>query len=197
MTLRKTGRCGFLLPICCRARAGLWPVYLGANRNGGTGYKQFYPRSAGHDLNGRFDLPFYFNGFEIIRNFLSNYKGNVKYRPGFEFISKIRDNQEAVLMEFRFNTEQAYLLEFTEGKLRFYTYDGNGNFGYVVDTIPANKVPALSSNSQDGFVVSDSRGNSNCYTVFNGDNKAPIGDWKTYWLQLKYPDNKILKEYKN
>lgn len=149
-----------------------------------------------HDLNGRFDLPFYFNGFEIIRNFLSNYKGNVKYRPGFEFISKIRDNQEAVLMEFRFNTEQAYLLEFTEGKLRFYTYDGNGNFGYVVDTIPANKVPALSSNSQDGFVVSDSRGNSNCYTVFNGDNKAPIGDWKTYWLQLKYPDNKILKEYK-
>lgn len=149
-----------------------------------------------HDLNGRFDLPFYFNGFEIIRNFLSNYKGNVKYRPGFEFISKIRDNHEAVLMEFRFNTEQAYLLEFTEGKLRFYTYDGNGNFGYVVDTIPANKVPALSSNSQDGFVVSDSRGNSNCYTVFNGDNKAPIGDWKTYWLQLKYPDNKILKEYK-
>lgn len=149
-----------------------------------------------HDLNGRFDLPFYFNGFEIIRNFLSNYKGNVKYRPGFEFISKIRDNREAVLMEFRFNTEQAYLLEFTEGKLRFYTYDGNGNFGYVVDTIPANKVPALSSNSQDGFVVSDSRGNSNCYTVFNGDNKAPIGDWKTYWLQLKYPDNKILKEYK-
>lgn len=149
-----------------------------------------------HDLNGRFDLPFYFNGFEIIRNFLSNYKGNVKYRPGFEFISKIRDNQEAVLMEFRFNTEQAYLLEFTEGKLRFYTYDGNGNFGYVVDTIPANKVPALSSNSQDGFVVSDSRGNSNCYTVFNGDNKAPIGDWKTYWLQLKYPNNKILKEYK-
>lgn len=149
-----------------------------------------------HDLNGRFDLPFYFNGFEIIRNFLSNYKGNVKYRPGFEFISKIRDNQEAVLMEFRFNTEQAYLLEFTEGKLRFYTYDGNGNFGYVVDTIPANKVPALSSNSQNGFVVSDSRGNSNCYTVFNGDNKAPIGDWKTYWLQLKYPNNKILKEYK-
>lgn len=131
-----------------------------------------------HDLNGRFDLPFYFNGFEIIRNFLSNYKGNVKYRPGFEFISKIRDNQEAVLMEFRFNTEQAYLLEFTEGKLRFYTYDGNGNFGYVVDTIPENKVPALSSNSQDGFVVSDSRGNSNCYTVFNGDNEAPIGDWK-------------------
>ena len=149
-----------------------------------------------HDLNGRFDLPFYFNGFEIVRNFISNYKGNVKYRPGFEYVSKTRNSQEAVLMEFRFNTEQAYLLEFTEGKLRFYTYDSDGNFGYVVDTIPANKVPTLSSNAQDGFVVSDSRGNGNCYTIFNGASEAPIGDWKTYWLQIKYPSAKILKEYK-
>ena len=86
-----------------------------------------------HDLNGRFDLPFYFNGFEVCRNFISNYKGNVKFRTGMEYTAKTKDNQEAVLMEFRFNTEQSYLLEFTEGILRFYTYDANGNFGYVVD----------------------------------------------------------------
>lgn len=86
-----------------------------------------------HDLNGRFDLPFYFNGFEICRNFISNYKGNVKYRTGMEYVSKTFNNTEAVLMEFRFNTAQSYLLEFTEKKLRFYTYDAAGNFGYVVD----------------------------------------------------------------
>ncbi len=86
-----------------------------------------------HDLNGRFDLPFYFNGFEICRNFISNYKGNVKYRTGMEYVAKTLNNSEAVLMEFRFNTEQSYLLEFTEKKLRFYTYDALGNFGYVVD----------------------------------------------------------------
>lgn len=86
-----------------------------------------------HDLNGRFDLPFYQNGFEICRNFYSNYKGNIKYRPGFEFISQTSSNGEAVLIEFKFNTEQAYLLEFTNNKLRFYTYDANGNFGYVLD----------------------------------------------------------------
>lgn len=86
-----------------------------------------------HDLNGRFDLPFYMNGFEICRNFYSNYKGNIKYRPGLEFISQTASNAEAVLIEFKFNTEQAYLLEFTNNKLRFYTYDANGNFGYVVD----------------------------------------------------------------
>lgn len=87
-----------------------------------------------HDLNGRYDLPFYFNGFEVSRNFISNYKGNVKYRTGMEYVSKTRNNQEAVLMEFRFNTDQSYLLEFTEKKLRFYTYDANGEFGYVVDS---------------------------------------------------------------
>lgn len=87
-----------------------------------------------HDLNGRFDLPFYVNGFEVSRNFISNYKGNIKYRTGMEYVSKTRENKEAVLMEFKFNTEQSYLLEFTENVLRFYTYDKNGNFGYVVSS---------------------------------------------------------------
>lgn len=86
-----------------------------------------------HDMNGRFDLPLYSNGFEVCRNFFSNYKGNVKYRTGLEYVSQPLNNLEAVLMEFKFNTSQAYLLEFTNNKLRFYTYDADGNFGYVVD----------------------------------------------------------------
>ena len=86
-----------------------------------------------HDLNGRFDMPFYANGFEVCRNFFANYKGNIKYRTGWELKSAIRNDTEAVLYEFKFNTDQAYLLEFTEGYLRFYTYDAQGNFGYVVD----------------------------------------------------------------
>lgn len=87
-----------------------------------------------HDLNGRFDLPFYQNGFEVCRNFYSNYKGNIKFRPGFEFVSKTKNGRIAGLREFKFNSEQAYLLEFDDvGALRFYTYDANGNFGYVVD----------------------------------------------------------------
>lgn len=86
-----------------------------------------------HDLNGRFDMPFYANGFEVCHNFISNYKGNIKYRTGLEMKSAIRGNKPAVLMEFKFNTSQAYLLEFSDGYLRFYTYDADGNFGYVVD----------------------------------------------------------------
>ena len=103
-----------------------------------------------HDLNGRFDLPLYQNGFEVSRNFISNYKGNIKYRTGWQYEGQAANSGECVLMEFRFNSDQSYLLEFTEDKLRFYTYDANGNFGIVVDESPINEIPTLSSNSQDG-----------------------------------------------
>lgn len=85
------------------------------------------------DLNGRFDLPVFSNGFPYLRNWICNYKGNLKYRTGFEYISEARGNLPAKLIEFRFNTEQTYLLEMTNNYMRFYTYDADGNFGYVDD----------------------------------------------------------------
>lgn len=85
-----------------------------------------------HDLNGRFDLPLYSNGFEICKNFISNYKGNIKFRTGFEYKNKALNNTDNVLVEFRFNSSQSYLLEFGEKIIRFYSYDTNGKFGYVM-----------------------------------------------------------------
>lgn len=150
-----------------------------------------------HDLNGRFDLPLYQNGFEVSRNFISNYKGNIKYRTGWQYESQSADGTECVLMEFRFNSDQSYLLEFTEDKLRFYTYDANGNFGIVINETPFNAMPTFTSNSQDGFVISDSRNNTDCYTIFNGlDRGKQIGNWSTYWLQAQYPTATIAKQYK-
>lgn len=149
-----------------------------------------------HDLNGRFDLPFYFNGFEVCRNLISNYKGNIKFRTGFKYEAQPFNNTEPVLKEFRFNTEQSYLLEFTENKLRFYTYDANGNFGYVYDTEAKNEAPAFTSNSQDGYEVYDALGKSDCYKIFNGVSSYVVGAWKNYWVQIKYPSVKIVKSYK-
>lgn len=149
-----------------------------------------------HDLNGRFDLPFYFNGFEVCRNLISNYKGNIKFRTGFKYEAQPFNNTEPVLKEFRFNTEQSYLLEFTENKLRFYTYDANGNFGYVYDTEAKNEAPAFTSNSQDGYEVSDALGKSDCYKIFNGVSSYVVRAWKNYWVQIKYPSVKIVKSYK-
>lgn len=85
------------------------------------------------DLNGRFDLPIFTNGFVSCENFLSNYKGNLKFRTGFLYETQTRGNKPARLVQFRFNTDQAYLIEFTDNYARFYTYDAEGNFGYVTD----------------------------------------------------------------
>lgn len=84
------------------------------------------------DLNGRFDLSIFSNGFPKIENFISNYKGVLKYRPGFEYVAMTRASKlPSKLIEFRFNTDQTYLLECTDEHIRFYTYDADGNFGNV------------------------------------------------------------------
>lgn len=84
------------------------------------------------DLNGRFDLSIFSNGFPKIENFISNYKGVLKYRPGFEYVAMTRaSEQPSKLIEFRFNTDQTYLLECADNHIRFYTYDAEGNFGNV------------------------------------------------------------------
>lgn len=85
-----------------------------------------------HDLNGRFDLPLFFNGFEVCKNFISNYKGNIKYRTGFEYKNKALNNTDNVLVEFKFNSNQSYLLEFGDKIIRFYSYDTQGKFGFVL-----------------------------------------------------------------
>lgn len=96
-------------------------------------YNNFVRGKLDKDLSGRFDLPVFTNGFPKIENFISNYKGILKYRTGFEYVTETASNKPARLIEFRFNTEQSYLLEITSTEIRFYTYDEEGNFGYVVD----------------------------------------------------------------
>jgi hypothetical protein len=100
-------------------------------------YNNFVRGKLDKDLSGRFDLPVFTNGFPKIENFISNYKGILKYRTGFEYVSETKkENNKTIparLIEFKFNTEQSYLLEITYNEMRFYTYDKDGNFGYVVD----------------------------------------------------------------
>jgi hypothetical protein len=68
-----------------------------------------------------------------MKNFVCNYKGNLKYRTGFEYVAQTKNNRPARLMQFRFNTNQSYLLEATDNYMRFHTYDKDGNFGYVTE----------------------------------------------------------------
>jgi len=72
------------------------------------------------EMYGRYELPVYDKGAEIIRNFLVRVQGPLSFRPGFEFITNTKGNKKAILRHFIFNDDLAYALEFTDQKLRFY-----------------------------------------------------------------------------
>jgi hypothetical protein len=83
-------------------------------------------------LAGRYDLGVYFNGAEWMQNFIATVQGMATFRSGSIFVWNTRDNQEAILVPFEYNTEQAYVLEFTNAKMRIIK-DG----GLVTETAQA------------------------------------------------------------
>lgn len=95
-----------------------------------TSYNNFARAKVDHDLMGRYDLPLYQSGADIFENFISNFKGNAIFRAGFESLVKFQD---CVFVVFKFNPQQSYLCVFYAGKIRFLSYDVNGNFGWVLN----------------------------------------------------------------
>ncbi len=93
-----------------------------------TVFNNFAHGKIDHDLNGRFGLPAQKSGSDVFRNFFSNFKGNGIYRPGFESFLKFQDCR---MIEFKFNKAQSYICVFYEEKVKFLSYDTNGNFGFI------------------------------------------------------------------
>lgn len=79
-------------------------------------------------MSGRNDLPIYRTSCARIVNAITNFKGCVIYRTGWERLFKFQD---CVLYEFQFNDQQNYLLVFYAGKIRIMTFDANNVFGWV------------------------------------------------------------------
>jgi len=78
---------------------------------------------------GRTDLARYKNGLAVCRNFFVDYRGGVSTRPGTSFVGPAPFQNSLVrLFKFVFSSTQAYVLEFTEGLIRF-IYQG----AYVID----------------------------------------------------------------
>lgn len=82
------------------------------------------------DLSGRYDLPIYQSGFELFKNFVTNYHGNAIFRTGFKYLETFKKCRFVV---FSFNQSQTYLLLFSDKELRFMAFDENNNFGFVLD----------------------------------------------------------------
>lgn len=71
-------------------------------------------------LRGRYDLQFFPNGCEKLKNFIAETQGPARFRNGFRYVNNTYNNAAAVLIPFEFNAEQAYILEFTDTKMRIY-----------------------------------------------------------------------------
>lgn len=76
-------------------------------------------------LHQRADLAKYQTGLVKCSNFLIRPQGGVYNRPGTRFIAEVDDSTSATrLIPFQFNTEQAYVLEFSDQKMRVYRNGG-------------------------------------------------------------------------
>lgn len=71
-------------------------------------------------LYGRTDLAKYDSGAALLKNFLVLRYGGISNRAGTRYIDKTAGNKKAVLLPFRYSTEQNYIVEVTAGTIRFF-----------------------------------------------------------------------------
>ena len=72
------------------------------------------------ELFGRYESELYKNALQRCENFISLIQGPLQYRGGFSYVHPTRLQQVARTERFKYNDEQVYILEFTNGKLRIY-----------------------------------------------------------------------------
>lgn len=75
-------------------------------------------------LRGRVDKGFYNQALDYLKNYIASEQGELARRGGSLFVSSTRGDKIGRLMPYLFNTEQAYILEFTDQAIRFYKDHG-------------------------------------------------------------------------
>lgn len=94
-------------------------------------------------FDGRVDMAKYGNGCRRMRNFVPLPQGPAVRRPGFRHVTPVKDSAvRCWIIPFVFSEEDAFVIEFGDGYLRFFTDDGqlvvsgvaayNGATAYVV-----------------------------------------------------------------
>ena len=72
-------------------------------------------------LDGRVDLSKYYNGCEVLENFVSFPHGGAHRRSGFRMIAEVKDSSRiTVLIPFEFSVNQTYMIEAGHNYFRFY-----------------------------------------------------------------------------
>jgi hypothetical protein len=72
------------------------------------------------EVYGRFDSELYKNALKRVQNFICLTQGAALFRGGSTYMHPTRQNKVARIERFRYDDEEVYVLEFTDGKLRIY-----------------------------------------------------------------------------
>lgn len=107
---------------------------------------------------GRFDIQSYTSSCRKLVNFIAEVSGPARFRPGFRHLAETASGAVARLIPFQYNDEQAYMLEFTAGKMRVYK-DG------ALQTIARTTVTAITKASPAVITVSSTTDLANGDTV--------------------------------
>lgn len=76
-------------------------------------------------LEGRVDFERYANGCELVENFIPTVQGPAVRRGGTRYVASVKTPANRVwLQSFEFSQDQAYVLEFGDQYVRFYTQNG-------------------------------------------------------------------------
>lgn len=112
-------------------------------------------------MNGRYELAVSKAGCRKMRNFIADTQGPAKFRSGFRVVHHTRLHRVPFLISFQFNDEQAYELEFTDKKLRFYKDEG-----IIVES---DKVVTGITQANPGVITSVAHGYSTGDEIFFED----------------------------
>ncbi len=96
-----------------------------------------------------------------MRNFLAETQGAARFRNGFRVAHHTRLNRIPFILPFQFNNAQAYQLEFTHKKLRFYKDEG------II--LESNKTISAITKANPAVVTSNAHGYANGDEVFLND----------------------------
>lgn len=121
-------------------------------------FADFSEGEISYKMRGRADAPVFKSVVEWLQNFIVYPQGPVAYRFGTQYVHNTRRNNVAVLLPFFFNDIQAYLLEFTEGFIRFYKSTG-------IITEPGVTITGITQ-SNPGTVTAPAHGYSDGDEVF-------------------------------
>ena len=125
-------------------------------------------------LDGRVDVAKYANGCVTLENFVPSVQGPAVRRAGTRFVAEIKSSaSRAWLARFEFSSTQAYVLEFGDRYLRFYTNHAQLGVGSVA-----------AYNGATTYAIGDLAANSgvNYYCIAATTGNAPPN--ATYWYPL-------------